>query len=265
MEFWKYSGAGNDFILFDGSVRERFPPELLKRLCDRRNGIGADGVLFVSKLGGDLDFAMNYLNADGGEVEMCGNGARACVHWFATTHKKTSVSFETSTKNIYRGNLLASERAEVTMNECFDENIIDVSDFFSVKASCYMNTGVPHAVFILKDDQSLDAQMWMDNAPRVRNDERFERGCNVNFAKVLPDGRISLRTYERGVEGETLACGTGAMAVARFLNKELNQDQFTILVGGGVLKARVEKENWWLEGPIVQVFKGKIGDEFFCQ
>lgn len=257
MKFWKYSGAGNDFVLLDGQEATFPSRDIVENLCHRKFGIGADGLLFVTKTQGN-EFRMNYFNADGGEVEMCGNGARACVHWFCTQNKISSVNFVTSTGAQYRGNLLDSNRAEVTMNELKDELAIDIEDFFTVASSYYVNTGVPHAVYLLNDDQDLNSNDWIEAAPKVRYDKRFVNGCNVNFVKVIGTEQIALRTYERGVEAETLACGTGAVAAARLLKKMKNWNQIEIQVGGGVLSARFSGDDCWLSGPVLQVFSGKI-------
>jgi len=258
MNFWKYSGAGNDFVVFDGAMREKLTPKLVNALCDRRNGIGADGLLCISEEGGEVNFKMNYFNADGCEVEMCGNGARACVHWFCVQKNLTSVTFKTANNSVYRGKLLDQNRAEVTMNECSQIGQIRINDFFDVQETLYLNTGVPHAVFLLRDDQDLEDDQWIGNAPKVRFDKRFAKGVNVNFAKKINQSSLVLRTYERGVEGETLACGTGAMALARMLHQMSGEVQFEIHVRGGILRARFDEHDWWLSGPITEVFNGRI-------
>src|SRR5690606_3687885 len=204
------------------------------------------------------EFKMNYLNADGGEVEMCGNGARACVHWFCTQNNIQNANFTTATGASYKGNLLGPELAEVTMNELKDENAIDVADFITVQTSYYVNTGVPHTVLLLKDDQQLESTNWMERAPGIRNDKRFASGCNVNFVKEIGLGKIAMRTFERGVEAETLACGTGAVAAARLLKKLKGWNEIEIQVPGGTLVARFRSEDCWLSGPINQVFLGNI-------
>lgn len=261
MKFWKYSGAGNDFVLFEAKERAAFTPELLAQLCDRRFGVGADGVLFVStSKQGPVDFVMNYLNADGNEVGMCGNGARACVHWFTTQYQCTETTFETATGARYHGRLLGNGRAEVSMNEFRDYNQIPLQDIFSGE-SAYLDTGVPHCVFILSEDQDIGDEGWMKMAPQVRNDARFAQGTNVNFVKVLGEKIVSARTYERGVEGETLACGTGAVAIARHLRQTKGWQKTALYVPGGILEARFEADDCWLAGPIIQVFSGELNLE----
>lgn len=257
MKFWKYSGAGNDFVLFEGALRTKINNSQIQQLCDRKFGVGADGVLFVSKVS-DEEFKMSYFNADGGEVEMCGNGARACVHWFCSENKLSEVAFTTATGAHYQGKLLSDDRAEVAMNERTGENSIDVSDFFSVASSYYINTGVPHAVFLLTPEQDLSSPAWIQQASKVRYDQRFKNGCNANFAKIIDQEKVAMRTYERGVEAETLACGTGAVAVANLLRHLKGWTQMEIQVPGGILSVRFATDGCWLSGPVSQVFTGEI-------
>ncbi len=257
MKFWKYCAAGNDFILFD-QIPKGFDQVDLSRLCDRKFGIGADGILIVNQLEGDTDFKMIYFNSDGGEVEMCGNGARSCAHWYFDKFQKKTVNFKTFSNARYQAKLIRQDYAEVTMNEFKDFNLIDVSDFYPSNQSLYMNTGVPHTIILLKQDEDIDTIHWMESAAQIRNDKRFKNGTNVNFVKILRDGAVALRTYERGVEGETLACGTGAVAVARFLKDKFSWTEIQLEVAGGVLGVRFEQSNCWLAGPVVNVFQGEI-------
>ncbi len=262
MKFWKYSGAGNDFILF-AQLNEKIERIDLAKLCDRKFGIGADGVLFVKKLESDPDFQMIYFNADGGEVEMCGNGARSCAHWFGHQFNKSKMKFLTSSKSKYQAELMKDDSVKVTMNELKDVAAIAVEDFYPTNDSLYLNTGVPHTVIILNQEDDINAQKWMQDAPRLRADKRFEKGCNINFVKVMRDGEIRLRTFERGVEAETLACGTGAVAAARFLNQKYDWKNITIHVAGGVLSAEFIADQCWLAGPAQNVFEGEVNLENF--
>lgn len=258
MKFWKYSGAGNDFILFEAKNKSFFPAQLLSKLCDRRFGIGADGVLFIDTDHSENDFSMNYINADGGEVEMCGNGARSCVHWFASQSPKKVVEFSTQSGNRYKGRLPSDDLAEVTMNELSEACIINIKDFYDVEESAYLNTGVPHSIFLLKDEQDINSPEWMAKAPSVRNDSRFKNGCNVNFVKVLSDRVVQIRTFERGVEAETMACGTGTVAAARLLKEKYGWHKILFEALGGKLEVRFEAEDCWLAGPVKQVFTGDL-------
>tara|TARA_R110000868_G_scaffold313440_1_gene574423 strand:- start:4487 stop:5269 length:783 start_codon:yes stop_codon:yes gene_type:complete len=258
MKFWKYTGAGNDFILFHGEKNVSLETAQIKKLCDRKFGIGADGVLWINCNIKDHDFKMTYFNADGGEVEMCGNGARACVHWYCSSFNKKETTFMTNHGENYQGKLSASDIATVTMNTHKDAGTIKVSDLIEAEESFYINTGVPHSVFMLADKQDINSNDWMKLAPVARADKRFSRGCNINFAKVLAPGSVIVRTYERGVEAETLACGTGAVAVARFLNSKHGWNKIKIKVAGGELEATFDETDCWLAGPIVQVFSGEV-------
>ncbi|MBH46735.1 MAG: diaminopimelate epimerase [Halobacteriovorax sp.] len=258
MKFWKYSGAGNDFILFHGAGSCTLDNKLIQKLCDRKFGVGADGVLWINTEIKDHDFKMTYFNADGGEVEMCGNGARACVHWYCSRFNKKDTAFITNHAETYQGKLLADQLASVTMNTYRDADAIKVSDLIEAKESFYVNTGVPHAVFMLDDKQDIQSNDWMKLAPVARADSRFTKGCNINFAKLMAPASVIVRTYERGVEAETLACGTGAVAVARFLNQKHGWNKIKIKVAGGDLEATFDESDCWLAGPIVQVFNGEV-------
>lgn len=211
-----------------------------------------DGLLFVEPpRGEDFDFHMRYLNADGGEVEMCGNGARAILHFVSRELKviprKDSYQFSTQ-KGVYWGK--GSENFPVQMTEIYDWNKFNVSDLFSSSFSYYLNTGVPHTIFEVDFLKEVDLQKI---GSEIRYNPRFEKGVNVNFFKVIKPNEVSMRTYERGVEGETLSCGTGATAVALSLAKERGWDSpIKVHVPGGELSISFDCdfEKVYLEGPV---------------
>ncbi|PIP90562.1 MAG: diaminopimelate epimerase [Bdellovibrionales bacterium CG12_big_fil_rev_8_21_14_0_65_38_15] len=262
MKFWKYSGAGNDFILFS-EVPHKFEQIDLAKLCDRKFGIGADGLLIVKTNEVSSDFQMIYYNSDGGQVEMCGNGARSCAHWFANEFHQTKIKFLTASNAAYEAEVISEDFIKVTMNELKDVAAIDVADFYPQNESLYLNTGVPHTVILLNQDQDIASTHWMKEAPKFRADKRFEKGCNINFVKVLKEGEVVLRTFERGVEAETLACGTGAVAAARFLNQKYNWNEINIKVAGGILKTEFIADQCWLAGPAKRIFEGDVNlDDF---
>ena len=215
--FSKMSGAGNDFIVIDnrdGRIGEDGRKELFRAWCRRRLGVGADGVLLVEPpAGAGADFRMRYYNADGGEAESCGNGAR-CIAAFANSIGAAGdpLSFETLAglygATMTRGGVILSLtdphslRRDVPLPlEGIAEGKVDLID-----------TGVPHLVTFVEDLAGVE----VDRLGRtIREHEAFApEGVNVNFARVLEGGRLAMRTYERGVEAETLACGTGAVACA---------------------------------------------------
>src|SRR6185437_7619290 len=213
LRFTKMNGAGNDFILFDnrsGSID--LDPSQIAQLCDRHRGIGADGILLLEKPGNRADFRMRYLNADGGEAEMCGNGAR-CFARFANKvgGQKEKISFETPAGVISAE--LKGDSVTLRMTQPADLRLnIDVPMAAENKAVHFINSGVPHVVIpVTKID---DAAVGREGAA-IRYHKMFSpNGTNVNFIEKRGPNKIAIRTYERGVEDETLACGTGIVASA---------------------------------------------------
>ena len=203
IHFSKYQGAGNDFIIIDNrnSFFDTKNQELISRLCDRRIGIGADGFMLLNS-SKQYDFEMLYFNADGNLGSMCGNGAR-CIVDFA---KQLEVFKDTCSFLAYDGPHYAEwtdEYVRLKMN--------DVDDIESDNGSFFIDTGSPHYISFVENLESVDVER---EGKAIRYNERYKNeGTNVNFVE-LSDEHISIRTYERGVEAETLACGTGAVACA---------------------------------------------------
>lgn len=209
------NGAGNDFILLDNRAGELdLPRDRIALLCDRHRGIGADGVLAVEPPRDGAEFRMRYYNSDGGEAEMCGNGAR-CFARFARRISGTSgdtIRFETQAGGI-QAHLLADGRVRLAMSEphSLRENI-QLATAHGDFLATFVNTGVPHAVIAVENLDALDVRAA---GAAIRYHEAFApAGTNVNFLSTDADGQPAVRTYERGVEGETLACGTGVCAAA---------------------------------------------------
>ena len=205
MKFYKYQGAGNDFVLVDDRAGT-FPSadtELVRAMCDRRRGVGADGLILLQN-DPQYDFRMVYYNSDGRESTMCGNGGR-CIAAFAG-----ALGLGRAGNMVFRA-VDGRHEAKVADREiCLGMKEIDsVSDEGTY---CFLDTGSPHYVTFVDDVRAVDVR---SRGRAIRQDGRFAAmgGTNVNFAEVK-DGKIFLRTYERGVEDETLACGTGAVAVA---------------------------------------------------
>ncbi len=217
LHFYKMNGAGNDFIVVDNrDLAIELDGKTIEALCDRHRGIGADGLLAVEPAQGGADFRFRYYNADGGEAEMCGNGAR-CFGRF-TAHlgdeMMERVTFETI------AGVLAAEMVGGDVRIAMSDPVGLVMDCGAAVeglegAVHFVNTGVPHAVVFVDDAEAFEA-LDVDAIGRaLRRHERFApAGTNVNFARVIAPGHIAIRTYERGVEGETLACGTGMVACA---------------------------------------------------
>ncbi len=214
LEFTKMNGAGNDFVMVDnrdgGLVLTR---QQIARLCDRHRGVGADGLLAVEAAQAGADVRMRYYNADGGEAEMCGNGAR-CFARFVNRllgGQRESVRFETvagiiSATTTGEQVCLAMSRPQGL--ECGLELAAEGTEW-TVHS---LNTGVPHAVVAVEDLETVPVRRW---GAALRHHAHFQpKGTNANFMQVLAPGRIAIRTYERGVEDETLACGTGMVACA---------------------------------------------------
>jgi len=210
----KMNGAGNDFILIDNRARDiQLTREQVVQLCHRQKGIGADGLmLLVPCDSGKADWAWQFYNSDGSDAEMCGNGARCFARYIQKlTGAKDHTSFET-----VAGVISATFQGDrVTVNLTTPKDLkLDEQVPLTLGATAIhsLNTGVPHAILFVPDaDQAMVCQV----GPEVRFHEHFKpRGTNVNFVQVKGPNFIRVRTYERGVEGETLACGTGVSAAA---------------------------------------------------
>lgn len=209
--FVKMAGAGNDFIVINARAGLDYD-KFARSVCARQNGIGADGVLILEK-STQSDYRMRIINADGSEAEMCGNGARCMAAYIAANLKPSKSLFGMET---LAGEVMAQaegETARVRLSNPKDYrpelNITVASQKLQVH---YIDTGVPHVVLFVDGLQEVDANSL---GALIRNHPRFApRGANVNFVEYTREGMISVRTYERGVEAETLACGTGAVAAA---------------------------------------------------
>ena len=215
LEFLKMSGAGNDFILLDNrNARIVLTPDQVAKLCHRQFGIGADGLmLLVPSLTGKADWAWRFYNSDGSDAAMCGNGARCFARYIqrVTGWTKPTVTFETAAGVITAE--FQGERVTINLTEPQDLRLAEkVTTQAGVLEVSSINTGVPHAVVFVED---ADKAMVQPLGSELRWHEHFKpRGTNVNFAQVQGPNQLRVRTYERGVEGETLACGTGVTASA---------------------------------------------------
>lgn len=252
--FYKYQGTGNDFIIFDN--RSLFFPkrnnELISTLCNRHFGIGADGLILLEN-DKNSDFKMVYFNADGNESTMCGNGGRCIVAFAQKLHlfdKKTSFL---AIDGLHHATIDASS---VSLQ------MIDVSEVRISEHSIFVNTGSPHHIEIVDD---LEHFPVIDKARKIIKSKYSTEGCNVNFVEQLNDNTFKVRTYERGVEDETLACGTGVTAVAIAMHKinKTNSNHIKLKVLGGNLEVKFIAEhdryaNVVLSGPTQFVFKGTL-------
>jgi len=253
--FYKYQGTGNDFVMIDNR-QQTFNKKNAKQialLCDRRFGIGADGLILLENHP-NLDFKMVYYNADGNESSMCGNGGR-CLVAFA---KHLGVINDTAVFEAIDGLHHATIDGDVVRLQMQDVNTIEKHP-----KHVFLNTGSPHHVQFEEQIEDFDIKT---KGATIRYGEPYnEAGSNVNFVKKINDQIFAVRTYERGVEDETLSCGTGVTAVALAMHalNETDKNLITLLVQGGELQVSFEVDNGvykniWLIGPATFVYKGSI-------
>ena len=265
LHFTKMNGAGNDFVMIDNRDGAwQLDHTTIARICDRHRGVGADGLLVVeSAHESDAHFRMRYYNADGGEAEMCGNGAR-CFARFANRLEKSdgAISFETLAGVISAE--FVGDHVRIAMSEPKDLRLNEELSLESGPLTVNsLNTGVPHVVIFVED---LDAVDLMRIGAEIRYHMNFApRGTNVNFAQKIGEQHIAIRTYERGVEGETLACGTGVTAAALLFHETTDAvSPISVDVRGGeTLEVAFERaangyRNVMLTGPADFVFDGEI-------
>lgn len=256
VEFYKYQGTGNDFILLDnreGNYNNLTQEHVLK-LCDRRFGIGADGLMLLQTKAG-FDFEMIYFNADGNPGSMCGNGGRCMVKFASKMDIKKDEYLFIAVDGEHEAKLNLNKEVSLKMN---DVNTVEFD-----KDHFVLNTGSPHYIKYVKELQNLDV---VEEGKKIRKSRDFaEEGINVNFVEVMDKDRIYVRTYERGVEDETLSCGTGVTAAALVTAHNDNGfNRVEIKTNGGELNVEFQKvsdtefKNIWLSGPAVFVFKGEI-------
>lgn len=269
MQFWKYHGAGNDFIMIDQRNERWLTPadrSTIARLCDRHFGIGADGLILLEPASApDHDFSMVYFNADGGESTLCGNGGR-CIAAFALHQGAVSGDCRfmaiDGPHEAHFGSSPApgTEWVELHMGD------VPAAKVLSEPNTYYLNTGSPHYVRFLPDVQDIDI-MAEGKAVRYHTDYAAQGGTNANFVTIQDNGVIALRTYERGVEGETLACGTGAtaaaIAYAVYVDLPDGKHDIPVQAVGAMLSVRFKKTaagftDIWLCGPAQRVFEGIV-------
>ena len=258
INFHKYQGTGNDFIILDNRNEGLSPDvKLVASLCDRRFGIGADGLMLLNNKPG-FDFGMTYFNSDGKESSMCGNGGR-CMTAFAG--KIGLIGIES------RFYAIDGEHHSNILKDNGDEMIIslkmkDVQVFSQPGEHYFIHTGSPHYILFGENVETMDI---LKKAREIRySDPYTEEGTNVDFVEFLDDC-LFVRSYERGVEDETLSCGTGvtAAAIAAAMMRPGNPGMFRIRTRGGELKVSFKQDHdsftdIWLEGPATYVFSGEI-------
>lgn len=254
--FDKYQGTGNDFVMIDNRLNS-FPKndiKLIQKLCDRRFGIGADGLILLEN-DAETDFKMVYFNSDGNESSMCGNGGRCLVAFAKSRNVINNAAYFMAIDGLHHAAILENDIVSLQMKDV-DEVKIE-NDYV------FLNTGSPHHVTIVANLENYEVK---NNGATIRYSDLYGKaGSNVNFVKQISENHFAVRTYERGVEDETLSCGTGATAVAIAMSAigKTNSNQILLDVEGGKLEVTFEKNdnkftNVFLKGRATFVFKGEI-------
>ncbi len=269
--FAKMSGTGNDFLVIDHRrtlVPQSEQENFVRRVCRRMFSVGADGVIFIEN-SEHADFSWKFYNADGSIAEMCGNGARCAARFaFAKGIAEKKMSFETLAGIIEAEVLDDGEEISLLMTSPSDfrtglEADLDGTPY----AISFMNSGVPHAVIFMDEGAEIPVKKW---GKEIRFHKLFQpAGTNVNFVQYLADGGIRVRTYERGVEDETMACGTGAVAGAIFASASGKLDSpVTVTTSGGEkltivfdLQEDGTAKNVHLQGPARIIYIGQLTAE----
>jgi len=252
LQFHKYQGTGNDFVMIDNrdKVFDRSDLQTIEYLCDRKFGIGADGVILIEH-NTDTDFEMVYFNPDGSQ-SLCGNGSRCAVmfaHSLGIINKKTTFR---AIDGVHEAEI-KGENISLLMH--------DVTNFEEVDKDFVIDTGSPHYVHYVSDVHDFDL---LEAGRAIRYSDKYKKeGINVNFVQETDDNEVDIRTYERGVENETLSCGTGCTAVALSLGLRGGSSPVTLNAMGGKLQVSFQQEgrsfkNIYLIGPAKQVFEGLI-------
>lgn len=253
LTFFKYQGTGNDFVMVDNR-KLTFPTDdeaLVKQLCDRRMGVGADGLILLQDHS-EYDFEMVYYNADGRLGSMCGNGARCTVRFAKHLGVIEDVAYFLAADGEHQASV-ERDLIQLKMN--------DVQGVEQIGSDFYLNTGSPHYVRFVENVEELDVY---SEGRAVRYNDRFrEVGTNVNFVEKLADDTLFVRTYERGVEDETLSCGTGVTACALVAGMLGFKSPVKVKTLGGDLEVAFERDGMgfkyiYLIGPAKQVFTGNV-------
>ncbi|HSH50144.1 MAG TPA: diaminopimelate epimerase [Bacteroidales bacterium] len=253
--FSKYQGTGNDFIIIDNRNNSaNLTKKQIAQLCNRRFGVGADGLMLLENHL-EFDFNMRYFNSDGNEGSMCGNGGR-CLVAFA---QSLAIIDKETTFNTIDG----THKAIIKQKDIVSLQMRDVTEILRMDGHYFVDTGSPHYVIFSQNIKDIDVYT---EGKKIRESNRFApSGTNVNFVEVRGE-ELYVRTYERGVENETLSCGTGvtAAAICASAEKHTDKNSLDIITRGGKLNVRFQKDtnrsytNVWLTGPATFVFKGEF-------
>lgn len=256
LSFYKYQGTGNDFIILDNrlGLYDNINSKQVAHLCNRKFGIGADGLMLMNTKEG-FDFEMIYYNADGNTSTMCGNGGR-CMIRFAYHMGLHNYTYRfLAVDGIHEG--------EIDLNNIIRLKMSNVSSVIFQNSHAVLNTGSPHFVKFVHDIMNVDV---VETGRNIRESKPyFEEGINVNFVESMDDDAIYVRTYERGVEDETMSCGTGVTAAALVsAHNSRGFNRVEVRTPGGKLSVEFDKisdtefQDIWLCGPAELVFKGEL-------
>ena len=274
MRFWKMNGAGNDFILlnnFDGAIPEQAFPGLARTVCERHLSVGADGLMVVERPLADGDYRMLFFNSDGSAGEMCGNGARCICRYGYETGLSGEIQRVETTAGLVTGVRLSAEQYRIRLN---DPGVVKPDCPVAVDGVTYEcsyvelgDPGIPHAVVPFPGLRTADESVLFALGRALRYHPAFPKGANVNFYELTGPDSIYLKTYERGVEDFTYACGTGTGSTALILfRKGLTGAHVTAEMRGGVLKVDIDANDGivndlWLTGPTNVVAVGELTDK----
>ena len=275
MKFWKMNGAGNDFIVInnmDGAISEENYGVIAKTLCERHLSIGADGMMFVEKALGDADYRMAFYNSDGSRGEMCGNGARCICRYGYETGLAGEVQTVETTAGIVTGHRMDKRLYRIRLN---DPSVLKVNypvELDGTMRECsYVelgDPGIPHAVVPIVGLADFPERLLFDLGRKLRYHEAFPKGANINFYEVIGEDEVLERTYERGVEDFTYACGTGTGSMVSVLTLKglVSGKNVRVHMTGGELIIDVDRDgdkihNIYLTGPTNVVCQGEVTDE----
>ena len=275
MKFWKMNGAGNDFVILN-NLEERLPQEVLpavaKTLCERHMSIGADGMMVVEAPTQGGDYKMLFFNSDGSVGEMCGNGARCICRYGYETGLAGEIQTVETTAGIVTGQRMDQRLYKIRLNDPTTVKLDSPVEIDGVKYACsYVelgNPGIPHAVVPYHDLKNADENELRELGRAIRWYKDFPKGANVNFYEITGEDTVFERTFERGVEDFTYACGTGtgSLVTVLTLQGKVSGHGVKVNMTGGQLIIDVEREgssiqDLYLTGPTNIVAKGEVTDE----
>ena len=278
MKFWKMNGAGNDFILLN-NLEEHLPVEILpqvaRRLCERHMSIGADGLMVVDAPTQGGNYKMRFYNSDGSMGEMCGNGARCICRYGYENRLAGEVQTVETTAGIVTGQRITERLYRIRLNDPTTVKLDSPVEVDGVKYACaYVelgNPGIPHAVVPYHDLKNADENELRELGRKIRWHSGFPKGANVNFYEITGEDAVFERTFERGVEDFTYACGTGtgSLVTVLTLQGKVSGQGVKVDMTGGQLIIDVEREgsrvkDLFLTGPTNIVAKGEVTDEDLC-